>query len=132
MYIHVHFSPGVHKKSKAYRTGAMRGVSSLTMERQRSLIWVVVVSYVLLAVGIGVKQALPNKKPPYAERSYTMAGETAAACGFLLPDDTRDDRAIARGWRSDCGIFPPSVARDGPMGSPPPAKLGKRSPVLEL
>src|SRR5215212_6448959 len=91
----------------------------------RALLLATLSLYVLLAVGIGVREALPTKKPPYAERSYTMPGKTTTACGFLMPYDTRDDRAIVRFWRYDCGIFGPGGARSGPMGpllAPPRAR----------
>jgi hypothetical protein len=41
------------------------------------------------------------------EKSFTMKGYVTHACGFIVPADTRDDRAIARGMRLDCGIFEP-------------------------
>jgi hypothetical protein len=89
--------------------------------RQGKMLVVIGAAYLLLALGASVRQALAEEKPPYAERTGTMPGNKAAACGFLMPYDTRSDRQIVKGWRADCGMFGPSVARDGPVGPPPPS-----------
>ena len=99
----------------------------------RAILLAVFSFYVVLALGIGVQEALPAKKPP-TPNVRAPSGETAAACGFLMPADTKTDRQVVRGWRSDCGIFPPSVVRSGPMGPPAPlpAPAGDGSPSVAI
>jgi hypothetical protein len=67
------------------------------------------ITLAILAVGFLLACAFVyrshHRQPSYAERSFTMVGETTAACGFLVPYDTRADRSLARGMRVDCGIY---------------------------
>ena len=62
----------------------------------------------ILAVGLLLAYAYVYRslsKPD--EKSFTIEGYVTHACGFIVPADTKDDRAIARGMRLDCGIFEP-------------------------
>jgi hypothetical protein len=58
-----------------------------------------------LAYALATASEAQGARSEAREKSGTMKGETAAACGQLWPFDTYADRRLVWGTRRDCGIF---------------------------